>query len=344
VTAVLPVRPAPVGPDAEDYAAARYSVMGHVVSQTVVAVVRAGVLEALADGPRATPALADACRVDPDALARMLAVVAGEQLVEVDGEQVTITPRGSLFLASAAGSLRHLCDLMDAEAFTCWAQAGHSLRTGRPGFDAATGLPFFDWLADRPAAAERFHRAQAGLVARRLLPLLDLDWTAVSTVVDVGGGDGSLLRELLTRHDHLTGTVLDRPAATAAAGRALRAAGLQERATAVAGDFFTEVPHGADVYVLAQVLHDWPDDQAVEILATVRAALSPGARVVVLEQVVPDGTERHPARLLDLHMLVLLGGRERTRTRWEDLVTAAGLELTEVHDGERSTVLVAEAR
>ncbi len=333
----------PAGVGAADYAAARASVMGHVVSQTVVAVVQAGVIDALAAGARSIAELATGCAVDADALRRMLVVVAGEQLVDVDplADSVTLTPRGALFRTDTPGSLRHLCDLMDAEAFTCWSAAGHALRTGRSGFEALAGKPFFDWLAGQPIAAERFDRAQAGLVARRLLPLLELDWSAVGSVVDVGAGDGSLLRALLTRHPHLTGTALDRPDAAARAKQSLAAAGLTDRSSAVTGDFFTAVPPGADVYLLAQVLHDWPDGDAVAILRTVRAALGPRSRLLILEQVVPDGTAPHPARLLDLHMLVLLGGRERTLADWTGLLQAADLQLTEVRAGDRATVLEA---
>ncbi|MTD15667.1 methyltransferase [Nakamurella sp. YIM 132087] len=313
--------------------------MGYIVSRSIMAITEAGIPDLLHDGPRSVPDLATAAGVDADALRRMLGLLESEGLLTgVAPDRVELTGRGRLLCSDTPGSLKHLCALMDHEAYTCWSGAGHALRTGGAAFDQVYGQPYFDWLAGHPDDATRFHAAQAGLVEMRLLPLLALDWSATRTVVDVGAGDGVLLHTLLTAQPHLAGIGFDLPEVTAAAP-------VGERTTRVGGSFFDGVPVGGDTYVLAQILHDWPDVDAVRILRRVREAMlrtgSPAARLLVLEQVVPDDTRPHPARLLDLHMLVLLGGRERTERQWRELLSRSGFRVERITAGARSALLEA---
>ena len=173
----------------------------------------------------------------------------------------------------------------------------------------------------------------AAFIMRRVLPLLEWDWSAVDSVVDVGGGDGALLRKILAAHPHLSGTLLDLPHVLENA---------QEDGLArVSGDFLEEVPKGADVYVLSQILHDWDDSDAVRILRACRKAIPAHGRLLVVEQILRDDGVPDPALLLDLHMLVLLGGRERTEPEWERLFAAGGFTLTSTRTGPRSALLEA---
>jgi O-methyltransferase domain len=327
----------------------RRKVMGYLVSQAIFAVTELDVIEhldaaaaAAGDGAVAVPELARRVGADPDALARFLRVLTAEGLfVEQPAGSFALTPLGALLRRDTPGSLRHFVSLMAGEAYQAWSAAVHSLRTGRPAFDVVFGKPLFDWLGEHPDASAAFNSAQAGLVALRLLPLVERDWSDVGTVVDIGGGNGRLLATLLGRHRHLRGVLLDRPDVVAEAELALAGAGVADRCRVVGGDFFATVPAGGDVYLLAQILHDWDDERAVAILRRCAAAMSPTARLLILEQVIPDGSEPHPAKLLDLHMLVLLGGRERSERQWRDLLAAGGFELVGVGSAARSSLLEA---
>ena len=328
---------------AEPNASLRRKIMGFIVAQAIHAVTEAGVVDQLAAGPRTVAELAGATGTNADALHRFLRALAGEGLfVEGPPNTFTLTEIGALLRTDAPGSLRHFSRLMVGEAYQVWELAGHSLRTGEAAYQVRFGAPLFEWLAEHPDKAAEFNAAQAGLVQLRLLPLLERDWTGVRTVVDVGGGNGTLLSELLPRHPHLSGILLDLPHVAEQAATRLAEAGLAERVRCQSGDFFTGVPAGADAYVLAQILHDWDDEQAGMILQGVRAAMPDHGRLLVLEQAVPEDGRPHPAKLLDLHMLVLLGGRERTESDWHALLGKAGFAVTAISQHARSCLIEAK--
>ncbi|MGA3488580.1 methyltransferase [Micromonosporaceae bacterium DT55] len=323
----------------------RRKIMGYLVSQAIFVLCELGVPDRLAGGPVRLDILAGASGAEPDALRRFLRVLVGEGLfTETTPDNFGLTPMGELLRTDVEGSLHHLAGLMGGEAYDAWGSASHSVRTGTAAFDQVFGQPYFSWLADHPAAAARFDLGQAGLVEMRLLPLLDRDWAGVTSVVDVGGGNGVLLARLAARHRHVTGVVYDLPHVVTTAGPLLRDVGVGDRVVTVGGDFFEKVPAGADAYVLSQILHDWNDERAGVILANCRQAMPDHARLLIVEQVLDDDAGADPAALLDLHMLVLLGGRERTRSDWERLLAGSGFVLDSVAPGPRSSLLTARPR
>lgn len=320
----------------------RHKIMGYIVSQAIFVVAELGIADRLAGGPAHVAELARESTVDEQALHRFLRALAAEGLfVEEPAGTFALTPTGALLRTDVPGSLRHLCDLMGAESYRVWADSPHSVRTGEPAFDKTFGQPYFDWIAQRPDTAAAFNRAQAGLVTLRMQPLFEQDWSDTKTVVDIGGGNGELLTALLGRHAHLDGVVLEMPHVVAEAARRPVDVDLAGRLRWVGGDFFTEIPVRGDTFVLAQILHDWPDDKAATILRNCRRAMPAGSRLLIVEQVIPEGNAPHPGKLLDLHMLVLLGGRERTERDWRTLLGCGGFTLTGITEGARSAVLEA---
>ncbi|GAA3748621.1 methyltransferase [Salinactinospora qingdaonensis] len=320
----------------------RRKIMGYIVAQAIFAVTELDVIEHLGDDAVEVGELAHRAGADRDALQRFLRVLVAEGLFEEPAPGVfAVTSLGALLRRDAPGSLRHLTTLMAGEAYQAWSMATHSLRSGQPAFDVVFGKPMFEWFNDHPAAAATFDTAQAGLVELRLLPLLERDWSEVGTVVDVGGGNGGLLNELLARHEHLRGVLFDQPQVVEETKLALTKEETRQRCEVVGGDFFSGVPSGGDAYVLAQILHDWNDEQAIAILRQCNQAMPPQGRLLILEQVIPEDGEPHPARLLDLHMLVLLGGREREESAWRRLLTAAGFETLHVSHSARSSLIEA---
>ncbi|MCW2877866.1 MAG: putative O-methyltransferase [Sphaerisporangium sp.] len=320
----------------------RRKVMGYIVSQAMFAVTELDVVEHLAEGALDVGELARRTGADQDSLHRFLRVLTAEGLFTEDPSGTfALTPLGALLRRDIPGSLRHFVTLMGGEAYQAWSAAVHSLRTGLPAFDVVFGKPMFDWLGDNPDASVVFNEAQAGLVALRLLPLVERDWSGVGTVVDVGGGNGRLLGTLLSRHEHLSGVLFDLPHVVDEAGTAPHLDDVRERLRVAGGSFFSAVPEGGDAYVLAQILHDWDDGKAVEILRRCHDAMDAEARLLILEQVVPEDDEPHPAKLLDLHMLVLLGGRERGENSWRRLLAESGFELVGIDHSARSSLIEA---
>ncbi|MER6774786.1 methyltransferase [Streptomyces bacillaris] len=320
----------------------RRKIMGFIISQSIFSVNELGIPDLLAGGPASVESLARDSGADADALNRVMRVLAAEGIFAEGPTGVFgLEPMGKLLCTSTAGSLSNFADLMGGQSYQAWSEAIYSVRTGKPAFDHVFGQPHFDWLAENPEAAADFNRAQAGLVSLRMAPLLEHDWSGVGTVVDVGGGNGALLAALLSRHEHLRGVLFDLPHVVGEADPVLREADVLTRCERVGGNFFGALPGGGDVYALAQILHDWGTEDAVSILRNCRAAMPAGGRILILEQVIPEDSQPHPAKLLDLHMLVLLGGRERTESDWHDLLAQSGFRIEKIEMSPRSSLIEA---
>jgi hypothetical protein len=208
-----------------------------------------------------------------------------------------------------------------------------SVRTGTSGFDIAFGTGLFEFLAERPENAAAFDAAMAERTAAFAPSVAGAyDFSDVRTVVDVGGGNGTLLVEILRRHAHLQGLLFEAPTVAARANAVLDAPELADRCRVLAGDFFERVPPGADCYLLANVLHDWDDARATQILRNCREGTTRGGRVLIAERLIPeDGSDPLPTLLSDINMLVLSGGgQERTNAEYGELLRAAGLKAGRV--------------
>nr|WP_277816839.1 methyltransferase [Streptomyces caatingaensis] len=206
----------------------------------------------------------------------------------------------------------------------------HSVRTGEPAFGQAFGMPFFDYLESTPEAGEFFERFMAHW-SRRLVGtgLAEKGMERFSRVADLGGGDGWFLAQMLRRNPRATGVLMDLPRVTSSSGPVLAEAGVSDRVTVVPGDFFTDpIPTGCDAYFFKGVLHNWSDDRTRAVLHKVRRTIGDGdARVLIFDQVMAPQNEWDHAKLLDIDMLVLFGGRERTLAEWRELFAETGFEL-----------------
>jgi SAM-dependent methyltransferase len=238
-----------------------------------------------------------------------------------------LTDIGRRFLPDEPGNLSGFASFRSWELHA-WAEATFTLQTGRPAFPHHFGRQYWNWLADHPAVASKFN---AGM-RQRTAALLDValprfEWPARGTVVDVGGGNGQLLARVLVGRSALRGIVFDLPQGVTEALPLLEAAGVANRVDVVAGNFFEAIPTGHDLYILASVLHDWDDTQAACILECCRRAMPPSGRLLLFESVLATGAEADLGKLVDLHMLVLFGGRERSREQWQALLAGAGFAI-----------------
>jgi O-methyltransferase domain len=295
---------------------------GALATRALALVADLRVADALAAGPRTVEDVARDVGSDPGTLHRILRALASDGVFAEEEPGVFCNTDVSEVLrrSDGWGDFAHLFGGV-------WHRtAGELAASGEPPFPRLFGTDFWSWLAGNPSERAAFDRAMEQGGDRRVERLAGLDWRGDETVVDVGGGNGSLLFELLGRQPGLRGVVFDLPETT----RDETAFG--DRCTFVAGNFFDGVPPG-DVYVLSTILHDWDDERAAAILHTIRASAPADARLLVLEAVVPPGNEPHGAKWLDLLMLALFGGRERDELQWRTLLSGAGFEPTSVEDG-----------
>ncbi len=308
-------------------------VTGYWVSQAVGVVARLAVPDQLAGGPRSSDELARAVGVQPGALFRVLRMLASIGVFEESTPGVfALTPLGDTLRSDTPGSVR---DFAIAEtAFGHWQPWGRlleSVRTGQPQACEALGIELWQWYGENPEEAAFFSGAMGNLAALAASELLRVyDFTSAHTVVDVGGAFGELLATILEAHPHVRGVLFDLPYVIADAQPAIAARGLTDRCELVGGDFFEMVPPGADVHVLKQILHDWSDDEAIRLLRQCRDALAPGGKLLIVEMVVPADNRPSAVQPMDLNMLVMLGGRERTADEFQKVLGAAGFQLEQV--------------
>ena len=307
---------------------------GFILTQALSAAVQLGVPDAIEEEPLGTADLAKRTGADEQTLYRLLRALAAEGVFEeVEPRTFAHTPLSRGLRDDAPMSMRPHAIMLGREHYAAWGDAVQTFRTGEPAFDRVHGSSFFEYLAAHPDVEANFAQAMASGAAGRAQALLEFDWSDVRTVVDVGGGNGTALAAVLAANPHLQGTLFDLPTVVPSAHSVFDEAGVADRCKLVGGDFFVDPLPVADVYVLAQILHDWNDDGAGRILRNCRRSLG-GGLLLLAEGVLADGPGPDFGKLFDLHILMLAGGKERTEREWRDLLAKEGFTLLpESEDG-----------
>jgi hypothetical protein len=303
---------------------------GAWVSQMIHVAAELGVADHLISGERPVDELATACGADADSLFRLLRGLASLGIFqETAPRRFALTPLAELLGSDHPQSLRMFARMLGDEHYLSWADLLHSVRSGESAFRHRYGMGIFEWYQQQPQRSAIFDGAMGDHSRAQLAALLAAyDFRGISHLVDVGGGRGMLLQTVLAAYPDLRGTVFDQPQVVAGAAIPPE---LEGRLSLQGGDFFSEAPAGADAYLLKHIIHDWGDDACRTILERIRAAMAPGARVLVVEQVIPPGNDPFPGKLLDLNMLVMSeGGRERTPQEYAQLLESAGLQLQRI--------------
>jgi len=309
----------------------RAMVTGYRLSAALNVAADLGISDLLVGGPRTIDDLAATTGTDPDTLRRLLHALAtiGVYDERSDGSFAN-TDLGEGLRSDVPDSVRPLARTLNSPGlWGAWGHLGHSVRTGENAFRAKHGVDPWTHRQGAPEENAIFNQTmtmQTSVIAPAVAEVCDL--SGLSTVVDVGGGEGILLEAVLTRHPHLTGTLFDREHVV---GAEPASSDLSARWSAVSGSFFDAVP-AADAYLLKSILHDWPDQECVDILATCRRGLRPGGVVLVIETLLGRPGFEAEAAFLDINMLVMPGGRERTEQQYGALLDAAGLRLDAVAD------------
>lgn len=305
---------------------------GFRMTQLLALAAHLGIADLLADGPRAADDLASATATQPDALYRALRTLANFGVfAELDGRRFTLTPLGETLQTAHTQSVRAQAIFFGEDAYRAWSDLQYSVTTGKPAFDHVFGAPQFVYLAEHPAANERFNQAMSAIAHRDIVAMVAAyDFSAANNVVDVGGGQGALLAAMLQANPSLRGVLFDLPHVASGAEALLRAAGVADRSAIVSGDFFMTTPPNGGILTLSHILHDWDDERSVTILRNCAQALGPQGKILVIEDIIEPGANAAQTLLRDLQMMVMNGGRERTAAEFERLFMAAGLRLTRI--------------
>ncbi|GIH67802.1 methyltransferase [Sphaerimonospora thailandensis] len=326
----------------EDAAGARLWAMAHLgtpMALRVAATLR--IADHLAAGARTAQEIAGAVQADPGALERLMRHLAARGvLTRGESGGYALTESGEALRDDHPSGMRAMLDIetWTGRAELAFVHLLHSVRTGEPAFPLLFGRSFWADLADDPDRSAAFAARMGAEVLTRAPHIVSgYDWGSLGHLVDVGGGDGSMLISLLNGHPGLRGTVVDQPETAAAARRALALAGLGDRCDVVAGSFFDPLPAGAGGYLLSWILHDWNDEAAVAILRRCAQAAGGGGSVFVVENCGVDGETPHTA--MDLRMLAYYGGRERGVAELAALAADAGLGLVAVHPAGALSIL-----
>lgn len=306
---------------------------GFLGTQLLYVVAELGIADLIDGEPEPVEVLASRAGAVPDVLYRFLRALASLGVFAEVEERVFAHTESSLLLRRESGSGWHEFALVYGSVYRAFAEAVPAARSGENMFERASGSGWWDWLAAQPELGAAFNRAMQAAAQGRIAALKDFRWDEVETVVDVGGGNGTLIIGLLEQHAHLRGVIFDLPEVAPAASARIADASLGGRCSVEAGSFFERVPEGGDVYLLAKVLHDWDDDDALEILRRVRASATGETRLLVLDSVITSDANSEKTKVLDLVLLALVNGRERTADEWRQLLDRGGWLVTSIENG-----------
>jgi hypothetical protein len=249
-----------------------------------------------------------------------------------------LAPLGELLCTENPESMRYGAIFAGEENYKATGNLLHSVRTGETAFDHLYGKGHFEWMAENADASSTFNKAMAQSLRRQRNPVESYDYSGKRVIVDVGGGRGDLISSVLVANPAMEGILFDLPQGSAEARSLLKTKGVENRCHIKTGSFFDSIPAGGDVYVLSRILHDWPDDKAATILANCRKAVKDDSTLLIRDNVLSDNDVQ--GSTLDITMMIMTGGEERTESEWKSLLKSAGFALTRVYKKEGQLDLI----
>ena len=318
---------------------------GYIMSTALHAAVRLKVADLIGDRQVPVQSLARETGANEDALYRVMRLLASVGVFEERAaREFGNTAASSMLRSDVPGSMHPMALWMaDPTHLRVYADAIHSVMTGQPAVEKTFGMPVFEYFPRHPELSEIFNDAMTSFSGMVIPAVLETyDFSGIGTLVDVAGGHGAVLTAILQKHPEMHGVLFDLEHVIAGAGARIAQLGLTDRCRTGTGNFFEAVPEG-DAYVMKHIIHDWDDERALVILRNIRKAMHRGGRVILIESVVLPGNQPDFAKIIDLEMLLLPGGRERTEAEFRALFAAAGLEMTRIVP-TRSPLSVIEAR
>jgi len=318
-------------------------ISGFWISRGVYVIAKLGIPDLLKSGPKTAEELAEATKMHAPSLFRILRALASVGVLSsANGGRFAQTPVSETLVTDAPGSLRWFAvSELGQEHYPAWGNLMHSVKTGEIAFDNFFGVDIWKYFQQNPEDAAVFNDSMSSVTAATNEAILSLyDFSNFGTVVDVGGGHGGLITSILKRNPKVKGVLFDAPEVIEGARPKLEATGLAERCETVDGDFFKSVPAGGDAYVMKWIIHDWDDEKSITILRNCRSRMRANGRLILVDCVVPESDEPHFSKFIDLNMLVMTGGKERTAKEFEQLLGAAGFKLLRIIPTELPTSIV----
>ena len=306
-------------------------VMAQFVSRLIHLTATLKLPDYLADGPKTAEELAALTSTHAPALYRVMRTLASLGLFTEDpSHRFALQPLGA---ALKSGTPSHATALIMGGEMVARSLDNmlYSVQTGKTGFQKSFGVPLFDWLGGHPVEASLFNQTMVGIHGMEPAAVAAAyDFSVFKTIADVGGSTGNMLTTILARHPAPRGILFDLPHVVRDAPAFIAQRGLTDRIQIETGSFFERVPAGADAYVLSHIIHDWNEEQCLTILGHCRRAMNSSGRLLLVEMVLPDGDTPHPGKMLDMVMLAVPGGEERTAAQYAVLLDKAGFRLTRV--------------
>jgi hypothetical protein len=307
-------------------------ISGFWVSRCIYVAAKLGIPDLLSDGPKSAADLAAGTGTHAPSLFRVLRALVPFGIFSHTADRFGITPLSETLRANVPGSLRAFAlTELGEEHYPAWGELLHSVRTGGIAFDKAFGEPVWEFFAKNPDNAKIFNDAMSGMTAQANEALhAAYGFAGIKTIVDVGGGHGGLITSILKRNPTMRGILFDSPQVVDGAGTTIDGAGVADRCEVIGGNFFESVPTGGDAIIMKWIIHDWNDEQSVAIMKNCRRALPENGKLILVDAVVPAGDEPHFAKFIDLNMLVMTGGKERTASEFRQLYEDSGFRLDRI--------------
>lgn len=307
-------------------------ISGFWVARCVYVTAKLGIADLIKDAPKTAEELAEATGTHGPSLFRVLRALAGVGVITQDDKNRFGSTPLSQTLCSGPGSMRAFAMTeLGEEHYPAWGELLYSVRTGGIAFDKAFGEPCWEFFRKNPENAQIFNDAMSGMTAQANEAIHAVyDFAGINTIIDVGGGHGGLITGILKKNPSMRGILFDAPEVIEGARASLQKSDVADRVQLVGGDFFKTVPEGGDAIVMKWIIHDWNDEQSVAIMKNCRHALPENGKLILIEAVVPATSEPHFSKFIDLNMLVMTGGRERTEEEFRELYDASGFRLTRI--------------
>ncbi|WP_229487094.1 acetylserotonin O-methyltransferase [Nostoc favosum] len=306
---------------------------GTWVTQSIHVAAKLGISDLLKDGAKSSDELAKLTDVDAKSLYRLLRALSSVGIfAESENRQFQLTPLAEYLQTDVPGSMRAFAIYLgESWRLPVWGDILNSVKTGKSAFENVYGMGIVPYLEQHPETAQILNEAMTSFTLSSISAVVaSYDFSSTSQIVDVGGGHGILIAEILKANPTMKGILFDRPSVVEGAEHLLKGKDVAQRCEIVGGNFFELVPSDGDVYILKGVIHDWNSEHAITILKNCHQAMAENGKLLLLETVIPPANHPSFSKLLDLEMLLIGGGSERTETEYRELLAAAGFMLTKV--------------
>ena len=319
-------------------------ITGFWISCCIYNAAKLDIADLVGSEPQTAEQLAEAVHADAPSLYRVLRALAGVGIfTENERGEFSNTPLSETLKNDVPGSMKAMAIAQLGDHYAAWGNLLYTIKTGKTSFDKVDGMPVWKYYETHPEEGVNFMKAMTGATVAAINNIIPMyDFSSFKTIVDVGGGNAAFLMAVLDIAKGAKGIVFDEEYVIVETEKEIAAKGFANRCSTTAGDFFDQVPAGEDAYILKHILHDWDNDQSTRILNNCSKAMAPGSKILVIEAVIPEGNAPHPGKFMDINMMAMTGGRERTEKEFAALFAKAGLKISRVIHANSPSLSIVE--